>query len=281
MYDSALDAPFRDLTETLDDFERAPYQNAANILGRFVAVLSSEPLAGFLRAALPSVDYDGWIKSTMESRGGMAGSGRLEWPTDRGERVALQAALIKDLAINGSKLLGFAREFCYSGSNSISSHFQRFADLILRPFLRDLERLTENRIVPPVLFDAMGTLPTSGDAVLDQLIKDAITKFKDSAPASRKEGLERLWDAWERIKSLEVEGNKRLSVSALLDRAAPTEPFRNLLEQEARALTEIGNTFHIRHFEANRSPIEQDSHIDYLFHRLFALLHLVIYARAS
>jgi hypothetical protein len=281
MYDSALDASFRDLGEAVDDFERTPYQNAGSILARLVATLRSEPLAGFLRSALPAVDYPTWIAKAHATRGSMIGSGRLDWPVDRGERVALQKALIEDLASESKKLLVFTRQFCYSGFNSISSHFQKFAELVLRPFLRDLERLTEDRIVPPVLFDAMGTLPPSGDATLDELVRGAIHKFRDPAPSTRKEGLERLWDAWERLKSLEIETNKRLSVSALITRAAPYQPFHGLLDSEARALTDIGNEFHIRHFEKNKSPLERDAHVDYLFHRLFALLYLLIFARAS
>jgi hypothetical protein len=279
MYDSALDPSFRDLAEALDDFERAPHQNAPNVLERFVAVLSSEPLAGFLRSALPTVDYEAWLAKTMASRGGMVGSGALIWPSDRAQRVALQAVFISDIA-QSNKLFELSLHYFYSGDNSISSHYYRFAEIVLRPFLRDLERLTENRIVPPILFDMMGALPSSGDATLDELIRGAIAKFKDPAPATRKEGLERLWDAWERLKSLEVEGNKRVSVKALLDRAANGQ-FRSLLEAEATALTATGNAFQIRHFEAGKAAIEQAAHVDYLFHRLFALIHLLLYARAS
>jgi hypothetical protein len=211
----------------------------------------------------------------------MIGSGKMEWPADRAQRIALQIALIEHLADNDQKLLGFAHEFCNSGYGNISEDYHKFADMVLRPFLRDIERLTESRVVPPVLFDVMGSLPSSGDATLDQLIRDAIIKFRDPAPAIRKEGLERLWDAWERLKSLELEGNKKLSVQLLLDRVAPAGSFRDLLEAEARGLTDIGNSFHIRHFEKGKTSLDHSSHVDYLFHRLFALMHLLLYARAS
>ena len=279
MYDSALDPSFRDLAEALDDFERAPYQNASSILERFVALLGTEPLAGFLRSALPTVDYEAWLARTMASRGGMVGSGALNWPADRAQRVALQAAFIIDIA-QSNKLFELSINYFYSGDNSISSHYYRFGEVLLRPFLRDLERLTENRVVPPILFDMMGALPSSGDAILDELIRDATARFKDPAPATRKEGLERLWDAWERLKSLEVGGNKRVSVKVLLDSAA-TGQFRSVLEAEATALTAVGNSFQIRHFEAGKHAIDEATHVDYLFHRLFALIHLLLYARAS
>ena len=126
----------------------------------------------------------------------------------------------------------------------------------------------------------MGNLPPSGDATLDALLRDARTKFKDPAPTTRAEATEKLWDAWERLKSLEVQGNKRLSVARLLDQCSPEPKFRALLELEAKELTEIGNAFHIRHFETDKVAIQQAEHNDYLFHRMFALIHLLLFSRA-
>ena len=126
----------------------------------------------------------------------------------------------------------------------------------------------------------MGTLPPSGDHTLDTLLRDAFSKFKDYAPKSRAEATEKLWDAWERLKSIDVQGNKRMSVAKLLDHAAPEPAFRALLESEARALTDVGNAFHIRHFETDKVSISQPEHFDYLFHRLFALMHLLLFSRS-
>ena len=94
----------------------------------------------------------------------------------------------------------------------------------------------------------------------------------------RREALEKLWDAWERMKTLEP-GNKGESTKALLDKAATEPGFRDLLETEARKLTEIGNGFHIRHSETTQTEIQSDNQVDYLFHRLFALIWLVLHAR--
>lgn len=279
MYDTILRPAFRDLDEALDDFERAQYPSAESVLARFVAIMDDEPLSGFLRSVLPTVDFDGWITAAVATKGSMVGSGRLDWPANRPARVALQARLVREI-VSQKSLFGFAHDFCYSGYNSISSYYSRFAEIVLRPFLRDLKRLAEGRLVPPILFEAMGALPSAGDAVLDQLLKDAVAKFRDAAPSSRKEGLERLWDAWERLKSLEHKSDKRISVGMLLDGAA-AGGFRAMLEDEAIALTDIGNSFHIRHFETNREEIGRSAHVDYLFHRLFALIHLLLYSRTD
>jgi hypothetical protein len=190
----------------------------------------------------------------------------------------MQISLCKAIVIGKPKFLEFAHKFIYTRGD-LAGHVDAFTTKVLEPLVRDVRRLTEVRVVPPVLFEAMGALPPSGDHTLDTLLKEASTKFRDPAPQSRADAVQKLWDAWERLKSLDVEGNKRMSVAKLLDTAAPERTFRALLETEARALTEAGNTFHIRHFEADKVALDDPEHGDYLFHRLFALMHLLLYSR--
>jgi hypothetical protein len=92
----------------------------------------------------------------------------------------------------------------------------------------------------------------------------------------RKESLEKLWDAWERLKTVEPGKDKRASAGALINKASSEPAFRDRLDREARELTEIGNAFMIRHTETDKVPIAESKHIDYLFHRLFALIRLLV-----
>lgn len=116
----------------------------------------------------------------------------------------------------------------------------------------------------------------TADAELNRILESARSKFLSPDPDLRREALEKLWDAWERLKTVLYPDDKKQSVSALLDRVAPTYNLRSVLETEARELTRIGNDFQIRHSEANRIPIESSAHIDYLFHRLFAMIQLLL-----
>jgi hypothetical protein len=115
----------------------------------------------------------------------------------------------------------------------------------------------------------------TGDNVLDELLERARTRFLSRDARVRRESLETLWDAWERLKSLEG-GDKRASTARVLDRAAGEPTFRQLLEDEARQLTDVGNTFMIRHVEVGKVQINDDEHVDFLFHRLFALIRLLL-----
>ncbi len=276
---STLAPSLQDISEAISDFRDASFQSCESVLSRLLAGLDEEPLAGFLSAVLPQIDFDAWHARATGTVGSMVGSGVIEWPSDRPSRVALQIALCRAIVNKGVRLLDFVHQFMYTG-RGLSGHVDGFATKLLDPMLRDITRLTESRIVPPVLFEAMGNLPTSGDAMLDELLRDARLKFKDPAPKTRAEATEKLWDAWERLKSLEVQGNKRLSVARLLDQCSPEPKFRALLELEAKELTEIGNTFHIRHFEADKVGLQNAEQNGYLFHRMFSLIHLLLFSRA-
>lgn len=111
------------------------------------------------------------------------------------------------------------------------------------------------------------------------MLEEARRKFLSPDPQLRRESLERLWDSWERLKSLDDPRNKKLSVAYLLNKAATETTLRTCLEEEARQLTYIGNTFMIRHSEVNKVPIQESNHVDYLFHRMFSLIHLLVMAR--
>ncbi|MGH7146516.1 MAG: AbiJ-NTD4 domain-containing protein [Nitrospiraceae bacterium] len=135
------------------------------------------------------------------------------------------------------------------------------------------------RIGPELLRDELGkAVFHTGDNELDRMLETARKKFLDPDLNVRKEALEKLWDAWERIKTLEIpgEGDKKASVTQLLNKAASEPKFREVLEDEAIELTAIGNDFQIRHTEIYKTPIEQSEHVDFLFHRLFAMTRLVL-----
>lgn len=136
------------------------------------------------------------------------------------------------------------------------------------------------RLAPPVLRETLATSEfNTGDAELDTMLASARTKYLSPNPVTRSDSLEKLWDAWERIKTIEQAPSKKTSVQKLLDKAASELKFRKTLEIEATELTRIGNTFRIRHSETSQTPLENDIHVDYLFHRLFGLIHLLLKSR--
>jgi hypothetical protein len=123
------------------------------------------------------------------------------------------------------------------------------------------------------------TLFDTGDGDLNRILEDARHKFLDPDPNVRREALKSIWDAWERVKTLEVPDNKPESIKRLLDAASSSRPqFRLVLENNARQLTNAGNVLMIRHSEMDREAVTDSAQIDYLFHTLFAMIQLVLRA---
>jgi AbiJ-like protein len=159
---------------------------------------------------------------------------------------------------------------------------QRFEQEVNRIFERNgmayqLAHGEVTRLAPTVLQEVLaGTTFRTGDGFLDELLESARNKFLNRSLDVRREALEKLWDAWERLKTVEAGSDKRASTKALLDRISNEPAFRELIEAEARELTEIGNRFMIRHTEVGKAPIVTSSHIDYLFVRMFSLALLAL-----
>ena len=138
------------------------------------------------------------------------------------------------------------------------------------------------RVLPPVLGeDLKRTIFRTGDRTLDNMLDECRTKFSDRNPLVRREALERLWDGWERLKSLADPGDKKRSIKIILDATAAEPSLRARLEEEATELNSIGNSHLIRHSEVNQVPVIDVDQVDYLFHRLFAMIQLVLRKKGS
>ncbi len=165
---------------------------------------------------------------------------------------------------------------------------EEFRATINRIFSRNgvaFEMLSTGRIVrvlPPVLGeDLKRTIFRTGDRTLDNMLEECRTKFSDRNPLVRREALERLWDGWERLKSLADPGDKKRSIKIILDATAVEPSLRARLEGEATELNSIGNSHLIRHSEVNQVPVIDVDQVDYLFHRLFAMIQLVLRKKGS
>ena len=134
------------------------------------------------------------------------------------------------------------------------------------------------RLLPQVIASTVvGALFHTGDAETDRLLDIARQRILSPKPDDRGDALEKLWDAFERLKTLEPGTDKRMQADAMLDRlAAPGSGFRDALGREAAELTKIGNSFRIRHSEATQEVLTSVDHVDYLFTRMFAFVRVIL-----
>lgn len=137
------------------------------------------------------------------------------------------------------------------------------------------------RLVSPVLGETLMVAEfRTGDKELDALLEKAQRKFLSRDIVVRRESLEALWDSWERLKTLNGPDKKTQFPLMLNKTAGSSSPiFRKALEGEARELTRLGNELQIRHMETDKESVSQSSHVDYLFHRLFALVSAILKAK--
>lgn len=112
--------------------------------------------------------------------------------------------------------------------------------------------------------------PASGDAKLDGLLTLAKELYLSRKADDRAGALEKLWDAFERLKTVDVIGNKKQSALALLENIASTE-FREVISAEMKSLTDLGNQFTIRHHETDKHHVPEEAQ-DYLFARMGSLI---------
>lgn len=110
------------------------------------------------------------------------------------------------------------------------------------------------------------------DQELNNLIEEAKKRFEN--PSDKKIALEKLWDAFERIKTY-FGTNKRLSSEQLVDLIS-TDFDKDFINNEFKELTSIGNAYNIRHYEQGKIIISENKHIEYLFFRMLALLNLCV-----
>ena len=64
----------------------------------------------------------------------------------------------------------------------------------------------------------------------------------------------------------------------MLDYVSREPTLRQVVEDEANALTGIGNNFMIRHTEVGKVVVATSRDLDYFLQRLFSLIHLLLRA---
>lgn len=148
--------------------------------------------------------------------------------------------------------------------------FKTFIDSCLQPNSSvDLISLLDLNINIELLFDKQ---VQTEDTQLNNLIKEAKERF--FFPNDKQVALEKLWDAFERIKTY-YDSNKKQSSKKLIENASRGFD-EGILSKEFIELTNIGNQFRIRHHETDKLEITDNKHINYLFFRMLTLIDLCL-----
>lgn len=166
-----------------------------------------------------------------------------------------------------------------------SDVFANFQEMINEIFSESglLYELTDEKIIERIVENSSLTSDIENSFIMvheqgtKELLKDAVALYKTPNPAARQDSVEKIWDALERLKTYYTTlGKKRSSEKIVNDMANGHDAFVDLFNAEFRALTDIGNTYRIRHHETNKIDIIDIRYYDYLFNRCLSLIALAI-----
>lgn len=117
----------------------------------------------------------------------------------------------------------------------------------------------------------------TGDAELDELLESARQKFLAPSEDDHRDALEKLGDAWERLKTVDVVEDKNWAAKrCLMKRLAQIDNSSGTCWNRKRALTGAGNSLRIRHSETKQERLGTSDQMDYMFRRMFALINLIL-----
>ncbi len=137
-----------------------------------------------------------------------------------------------------------------------------------------IERIVENS---PLTVEIENSFEMVNEVGIRELLKDAVALYKTPSFTARQDSVEKIWDAFERIKTYYTEFDKKKSSEKIVnDMSGGDSNFYILFNDEFKNLTNIGNNYRIRHHETNKIDITDVRYYDYLFNRCLSLIALVV-----
>lgn len=266
---TSLGEALDDLDAAVVDLQRSSFTEGSAHLARIVQLCDAEPLRGLLDSFLPPFELADWYLRCARGETALTSGGvRPEWSADSPERIACQLSLTRE-AVRDDNFKKYM--YTFTAMRPLNKVYADTLNSIVVPMARDIRKLADRRVPPPGLAaDLKGGFPKTSNIALNALLEEARQKFLDKSPTARRDGLEKLWDAWEMLTTFY--GDKPKTIQRLLSEASGDPAIQKVLSDEADALRKIGNDFQIRHFGAGKHPIAPGRDVDFLFHRMTALI---------
>ena len=108
-------------------------------------------------------------------------------------------------------------------------------------------------------------------------MQEAIDLHRSHDPNAARDACEKLWDAFERLKTYYSNLNKQDSANKIIsDMSDGSGDYNALFTEEFKKLTKIGNEFRIRHHETDKIDITDIHYYDYFFNRCLSLIALAV-----
>ena len=156
----------------------------------------------------------------------------------------------------------------------INACFSRLGLLYTLTANGHVERVVENGVVT---VDTINTVLSINEKGTKDLLQEALDLYRSHNPNDLKNAVEKIWDAFERLKTYYTNLDKQQSSTKIInDMADQRQEYIDLFREEFLKLTYIGNSFRIRHHETDKYDIPDDRYYDYLFNRCLSIIALAV-----
>ena len=127
-----------------------------------------------------------------------------------------------------------------------------------------IKRVIENSILSENMEKEIISIKESGTK---ELLEEAVNLFKQPNPNVNRVAVEKLWDAFERLKTYYVDLDKKDSATKIIN---------DISGKKTEFVTLFNDEFRIRHHETDKFDMIDNRHYDYFFNRCLSLISLVI-----
>ena len=112
------------------------------------------------------------------------------------------------------------------------------------------------------------------EAGLEELIRTAEDLYNKGEYSY---AVEKIWDAFERIKTYYPTLDKKKSAEKIInDISYGNEHIKKMFDNEFKVLTNTGNSYRIRHHEINKIDISKELHYKYFYKRCLSLISVIV-----
>lgn len=112
------------------------------------------------------------------------------------------------------------------------------------------------------------------EAGLEELIRTAEDLYNKGEYSY---AVEKIWDAFERIKTYYPTLDKKKSAEKIInDISYGNEHIKKMFDNEFKVLTDTGNSYRIRHHEINKIDISKELHYKYFYKRCLVLISVIV-----
>lgn len=119
-------------------------------------------------------------------------------------------------------------------------------------------------------------IPSTTELELMNLILESKNYIRKKNFDEKKIGLEKIWDAFERLKTIKGSDKKKSANHLISIVSGDDKDILRLLNKEFADLTEIGNQYSIRHSETTQKKLPDNQFVEYLYFRMLSLVSLVL-----